>query len=101
MVCTETFLVVGPFVNKNQMINAKEYMKTKFFRFLVGARKNKNMTQDTYKFVPLLDFDRSWSDEDLFALFNLSDNQIDYIKTMITDYDDNIIEESEGDDSDE
>ena len=68
---------------------------------MVGARKNKNMTQDTYKFVPLLDFNRSWNDLDLFSLFNLNADQIDYIKTMITDYDENIIDELEGDDFDE
>ena len=100
-ICTETFLTIGPFDSENEMENAKEYMKTKFFRFLVGARKNKNMTQDTYKFVPILDFHRRWNDEDLFALFNLSNDQIDYIKTMIADYDENLTDELEGEDSDE
>jgi site-specific DNA-methyltransferase (adenine-specific) len=100
-ICTETFLVVGPFESKANMINTKEYMKTKFFRFLVGARKNKNMTQYTYKFVPLLDFNQKWTDDLLFTKFNLNQDEIDYINNMISDYDENIVDDLEGDDNDE
>ena len=37
--CTETYLVIGPFDNKTQAINAMSYIQTKFFRFLVLLRK--------------------------------------------------------------
>lgn len=84
-VCTETFLAVGPFETKEEMINAQEYMKTKFFRFMVGSRKNKNMTQDTYKYVPLLSFDKQWTDKQLYKHFELSKEEIDYIEKMISD----------------
>jgi site-specific DNA-methyltransferase (adenine-specific) len=100
-VCTETFLVVGPFESEIEMKNAKDYMKTKFFRFLVGARKNKNMTQNTYQFVPYIDFKQSWDDTKLFAKFKLSEHQVDYINRMISDYDETSSEEIEGDDNDE
>lgn len=100
-ICTETFLVVGPFDTENQMRNATEYMKSKFFRFLVGARKNKNMTQETYKFVPIIDFDNSFSDSELFKLFKLSEHQIDYINKMIKDYDENLVDELERETDDE
>ena len=55
-ICTETFLAIGPFINENEANNVSKYTETKFFRFLVGTRKLKNMTQDTYSFVPLQDF---------------------------------------------
>ena len=38
-ICTETFLVIGPFDSERQMMNAKEYMKTKFFRFWLELEK--------------------------------------------------------------
>lgn len=41
--CTETFLRVGPFADEQTANNVKTYMETKFFRALVGVRKNKNM----------------------------------------------------------
>ena len=85
--CTETFLRVGPFDNEEKAKNVKAYMETKFFRALVGARKNKNMTQATYSFVPLQDFSKPWTDKELYAKYNLSQEEIDFIETMIAPMD--------------
>lgn len=82
-VCTETFLRIGPFQRKIEAINAKSYIETKFFRALVGARKNKNMTQQTYSFVPVQDFSKPWTDEELYAKYGLTDEEIDFIESMI------------------
>ncbi len=82
-ICTETFLAVGPFDNKTKAENCIQYMKTKFFRFLVGIRKNKNMTQDTYKYAPALDFSKTYTDKELYKYFGLDDDEIKYIETMI------------------
>ncbi len=91
--CTETFLRVGPFKDKDETQNAQKYMETKFFRSLVGARKGKNMTQNTYSFVPLQDFssssDINWSkslkeiDEELYKKYNLTKEEIAFIESMI------------------
>ena len=93
VVCTETFLMVGPFSNIEKMTNAAIYMKTKFFRFMVGIRKNKNMTSDTYAFVPLQDFtsksDIDWSktvaeiDGQLYKKYKLTNDEIDFVEGMI------------------
>lgn len=82
-VCTETFLRIGPFQRKIEAINAKSYIETKFFRALVGARKNKNMTQQTYSFVPVQDFSKPWTDKELYAKYGLTDEEIDFIESMI------------------
>ena len=81
--CTETFLRVGPFKNKKQMEFVKKYMETKFFRLLVGARKSKNMTQSTYKFVPIQDFSLIWTDEMLYKKYKLNKKEIEFIESMI------------------
>lgn len=86
-ICSETFLVVGPFKNENQAINVAKYMSTKFFRFMVGIRKNKNMTQDTYKYAPLLSYDKIWSDQELYAKYQLDQEDIDYIEKHIKELD--------------
>ena len=93
MICTETFLAIGPFENELNAKNVCIYMKSKFFRFIVGIRKNKNMTRDTYAFVPLQDFtensDIDWSksiaeiDRQLYKKYNLSDEEIAFIESMI------------------
>lgn len=81
--CTETFLRIGPFADQQTANNVKTYMETKFFRALVGARKNKNMTQATYSFVPMQDFSKPWTDEELYKKYNLSQEEIDFIESMI------------------
>ena len=81
--CTETFLRIGPFKNEKECINAKTYIETKFFRCLVGARKNKNMTQSTYSFVPMQDFSKPWTDAELYKKYKLTQEEIDFIESMI------------------
>ena len=83
MACTETFLRIGPFDDKYTAENVKTYMETKFFRALVGARKNKNMTQSTYSFVPMQDFSKPWTDEELYKKYGLTQEEIDFIESMI------------------
>ncbi len=83
MACTETFLRIGSFSNEREALRVKQYMETKFFRILVGARKNKNMTRDTYSFVPLQDFSESWTDEKLYKKYKLTKDEIDFIESMI------------------
>ena len=68
-------------------------MATKFLRFMVGIRKLKNMTRDTYQFVPLQDFtensDIDWSksipeiDAQLYQKYGLTKDEIDFIESMI------------------
>ncbi|MCH5238183.1 MAG: Eco57I restriction-modification methylase domain-containing protein [Muribaculaceae bacterium] len=92
-ICTETFLAIAPFSSEEEVINVVTYCKTKFFRFMVGIRKLKNMTRDTYKFVPLQNFtsgsDIDWEapieqiDAALYAKYNLSDEEIIFIESMI------------------
>ena len=93
ILCTETFLAIGPFDTEAMAKNVVKYMETKFFRFLVGARKLKNMTQDTYSFVPLQDFtdksDIDWSesveniDKQLYKKYCLTEEEIAFIEKMI------------------
>ncbi len=83
MVCSETFLAVGPFQKKEETVNVSLYMQTKFFRLLVGIRKNKNMTHKTYSYVPLQDFSHPWTDEMLYNKYGLTDEEIAFIESMI------------------
>ena len=82
MICSETFLCIFT-NNKAEAECASDYMKTKFFRFMVGIRKNKNMTHDTYLFVPLQDFSHPWTDEMLYKKYGLDDKEIAFIESMI------------------
>ena len=83
MICSETFLAIGPFESAETAKNISTYMQTKFFRLLVGIRKNKNMTQKTYSYVPLQDFSHPWTDEMLYKKYGLNEEEIAFIESMI------------------
>ena len=57
---------------------------TKFVRFLVLLRKNtQHATSKVYSFVPMQDFSKLWTDEELYQKYNLSQEEIDFIESMI------------------
>ncbi len=82
--CTETFLQIGPWSKENHASNAMSYLKTKFFRCLVGIRKQtQHATKNVYHYVPLQDFSKPWTDEELYAKYGLTQEEIDFIESMI------------------
>ncbi len=82
--CTETYLVVGAYESKGEAENLGTYLRTKFLRFLVGLRKNtQHVTKERFAFVPLLPMNEEWTDEKLYRHFNLTNDEIDFIESMI------------------
>ena len=81
-ICSETFLCVFAHTRKDA-VNIESYMRTKFFRLLVAIRKNKNMTHDTYRYVPMQDFSKAWTDEELYKKYKLTQEEIAFIESMI------------------
>ena len=82
--CTETFLQIGPFDTETEAKNVIAYICTKFFRVLVGIQKQtQHTTAKVYRYVPLLDFKKTWTDKVLYELFNFTDEEIQYIEQNI------------------
>jgi site-specific DNA-methyltransferase (adenine-specific) len=66
--------------------NLAAYMRTRFVRFLVSLRKiTQNITRDSYRFVPLLSMNRTWTDEDLYARYGITSDQIAFIESLIAE----------------
>ncbi len=83
-ICTETYLVAGPFPSETVAKNAFSYTQTKFFHFLFGLKKiTQNTTSKSYSFVPVQDFSKPWTDEELYKKYDLSKDEIDFIESMI------------------
>ena len=60
------------------------YICTRFFRFLVLLKKNsQNAAKGVYQLVPQQDFSRPWTDADLYAKYNLTEEEIAFIESMI------------------
>lgn len=82
--CTETYLQIGEWEDENTANNTLSYIKTKFFRFLVLLIKNtQHATSKVYQFVPMQDFSKPWTDEELYAKYGLTQEEIDFIESMI------------------
>ncbi len=82
--CTETYLVIGPFGTKKKCEMVVSYMQTKFFHFLVLLIKNtQNAMKKVYSFVPMQDFNETWTDEKLYKKYSLTKEEIDFIESMI------------------
>lgn len=83
-VCTETYLVAGIFENEETANNMITYLKTKFARFLIAQMlASMNMSKASYSFVPVQDFSKPWTDAELYAKYNLTEEEIAFIESMI------------------
>ena len=59
-------------------------MRTKFFRYLVSMKKKtQDNPRDVFQFVPLQDFSKSWTDEELYAKYDIDLFEREYIESMI------------------
>ena len=84
--CTETYLVIGVCESEFEAQNLAAYMRTRFVRFLVSLRKlTQNITRTSYKFVPKLPMDRAWSDQDLYARYGITSDEVAFIESLIAE----------------
>ncbi|MDD3940639.1 MAG: Eco57I restriction-modification methylase domain-containing protein [Candidatus Pacebacteria bacterium] len=83
-VCTETYLCIGSFDNFEEANNLKNYLATKFLRFLLlQALTSINISKEKFCFIPMQDFSKSWTDEKLYKKYKLTKEEIDFIESMI------------------
>lgn len=83
-VCNESYLVIGRFDSKEICANVMSYISTRFFRFLVLLKKNsQNAAKGVYQFVPMQDFTKPWTDEELYKKYKLTQEEISFIESMI------------------
>ena len=83
-ICTETFLLVGPFDTEKEQLNCLKYMNTKFFKFLLYLGKGTmHVTKSVFGLIPLQDFDEEWTDEKLYRKYGLTAEEIAYIEKMV------------------
>ncbi|NLP31206.1 MAG: restriction endonuclease [Clostridiales bacterium] len=82
---SETYLCIGDFNKENYADNLLAYASTKFFRFLLlQALSSINITRDKFIFVPQQDFSKPWTDEELYKKYDLDQEEIDFIESMIS-----------------
>lgn len=85
-VCTETFLLIGPFNTEIEQKNCYKYICTNFFKALLFfGRGTMQVSQDVFRFIPLQDFsnqsDINWDqsiieiDRQLYEKYNFNEKE--------------------------
>lgn len=82
--CTFSYFIIGNFDSLIYAQNLLTYLKTKFVRFLLlQCISSINLSRDKFAFVPMQDFSKPLTDEFLYGKYNLSDEEISFIESMI------------------
>lgn len=83
-VCTQTYLVAGPFGSRSEVENAAAYLRTRLARFLISLRKPaQHVFRGMYRWLPIQAWDRNWTDADLYEKYGITDGEIAFIESMI------------------
>lgn len=82
--CNETYIVIGPFKTENEAKNVITYLSTRFARFMIMLKKPaQDALKKVYGFVPIQDFSKPWTDDELFAKYGISEDEVSFIERMI------------------
>ena len=74
--------------NEKEAESLISYMKTKLARVMLGLRKNtQDISPEKCRWVPIVPFDREWTDEKVEEYFNLSDSLKELIEKYCEEYD--------------
>lgn len=82
--CGIEALVLACFDTVEEAANFEQYIQTKIVRYLIWITvSGMNLTFRNFMFVPKLDMNRKWSDNDLRELLSISDSSWSHIDRLI------------------
>jgi site-specific DNA-methyltransferase (adenine-specific) len=79
-----TYLYIGPFDSKSEAESALSYLTCRLTRFLILLHKpSQDTTRKVYTFVPKQDWNKQWTDADLYAKYGLTLSEIAFIEKIV------------------
>jgi site-specific DNA-methyltransferase (adenine-specific) len=80
-ITTQSYLVFGCFDSEDEVNSAIQYLNTRFAQFMSSVLKStQNVSKRIFKWLPVLDFTKSYTDADLYTMFDLSTEEIAHIE---------------------
>jgi site-specific DNA-methyltransferase (adenine-specific) len=77
-------MYIGPFDSKGEAESVLSYLSCRLTRFLILLHKpSQDTTRKVYSFVPVQNFDQTWSDEKLYKKYNLTKDEIGFIEKIV------------------
>lgn len=83
-ISSETYLCIGPLDSKGQAESVMSYLSCRLTRLLILLHKpSQHITRKVYTFVPSQEWTRQWTDEDLYAKYDISASEIAFIEKVV------------------
>jgi len=83
-ISSETYLCIGPFDTKKQAESALSYLRCRLTRLLILLHKpSQDTTRKVYTFVPIQEWDKTWTDEALYEKYGITENEIAFIEKIV------------------
>jgi hypothetical protein len=83
-ICSETYLCIGPFDTQAEAESALSYLTCRLTRLLILLHKpSQDTTRKVYTFVPKQDWNKNWTDADLYAKYRITANEIEFIEKVV------------------
>ena len=82
--CSETYLCIGPFETQSEAESALSYITCRLTRLLILLHKpSQDTTRKVYTFVPTQEWNRKWTDDELYAKYGITEREIAFIETIV------------------
>ena len=86
-VCTDSYLIIGPFDTESEAENCADYLKSKFVRFLVSQTLSSiNLSKDKFGLIPMQDFSNPVDIRLLYKMYNFTQADVEFIDSLIHDF---------------
>ena len=83
-ISSETYLCIGPLDSRSNAASVLSYLSCRLTRLLILLHKpSQDTTRKVYSFVPIQDWTRLWTDEDLYAKYGISVSETAFIEKFI------------------
>ena len=83
-ISTETYLCIGPFDSKSETESALSYLSCRLTRLLILLHKpSQDTTRKVYSFVPTQEWTRRWTDEALYAKYDITASEVAFIEQVV------------------
>lgn len=83
-ISTETYLCIGPFSSRAEAESVMSYLTCRLTRLLILLHKpSQDTTRKVYTFVPTQEWTRVWTDADLYAKYDISESEIEFIEKLV------------------
>lgn len=83
-ISSETYLCIGPFDSEIEAESALSYLSCRLTRLLILLHKpSQDTTRKVYTFVPVQNWTKQWTDDDLYAKYDISSSEIEFIEKVV------------------